>query len=986
MLNLKKVIALVCVFAMMLTTVAFGATYSDVAEDSAYYEAVETLNKLGIVNGYEDGTFKPEDGVTRAEMAKLIACIQGYGETAKGSANTGFADVPASHWASGYVANAAGMGIINGYGDGNFGPEDPVKYEQAVKMVMATLGYTPFAEKNGGYPTGYLAAAQRYDVSLAVANAAVGQDANRGTVAQILANALDTPLMIQSKWSTDGTVDYVIADGTTVGGVTYGYKTLMSENLGYVKLRGVVKDTYTTSLAAGKTINTIDDDDVSFNNLYDYGSENSVYLKDTPTNFLVGDTDIADYLGQSVICYVKKVDNDWVVISVAVDTARNEELVIALDQFAGDAVSGSSRVLSYYRDGANDTTDVALENSISVVFNGVGLGDQDIDNYVGTKLAGGQIRLIDNDTTAGFDVAIIDYASTAVVEEANEDGIIFLNDVKLEDGNEIVELPIDADDTTAIVKIYKDGEEIDYTTLNKYDVLSLYAYDTNLKLVRADVVANQIVGTISSTKKSLTSSFPAAPNSLAYKVADDWYDVAEGAYGTTDLDIREGGTFYIDEFGKIAAFIEDAALAGATSVNYAYVFGVATEKADFGAAGAIAKLQLLTANGLEVVELKSNAEIEAYTEIANPVSGTTKTAHTVALDLTKWTYSGDTYSNDGDATYDQKAEIEALQNTVVQYIANANGVVTQITSAGFDGDFKSKGGASNAEYSADRNRLDTIGYLEDDAIVFVIGTKDTSFVGTVADLEDEAKYNPTASYQDKKSTGANVVVIPYSDVKTSKTSGVAVIVEAGKAYNDDDEAIWNLTFLLDGETITANTVSDTTALGGSSIPAAGDVVKVKIGSNGVITSLERVWTGLLRTSKTDNDITAYATYASTANGISGGLEKFYGGQVTAWDKDYKTGSIYDGSATKTDVQITRAKNIYVVDGTGRSVVIKNAAAGSYKYFAKLYDTNAETVTFIDGTTSPGTDQISLADQIYVREYDGDITDVIIVKGFIDKVN
>ena len=126
MLNLKKVIASVCVLAMVLSTVAFGATYTDVAEESAYYEAVETLNKLDIITGYEDGTFKPEDGVTRAEMAALIARIQGYGDTAKGSANTGFTDVPASHWASGYIANAAGMGIINGYGDGTFGPDKTI--------------------------------------------------------------------------------------------------------------------------------------------------------------------------------------------------------------------------------------------------------------------------------------------------------------------------------------------------------------------------------------------------------------------------------------------------------------------------------------------------------------------------------------------------------------------------------------------------------------------------------------------------------------------------------------------------------------------------------------------------------------------------------------------------------------------------------------------------------------------------------------------
>ena len=353
MLNLKKVIALVCVFALALSTVAFGATYTDVAEDSAYYEAVETLNKLGIITGYEDGTFKPEDGVTRAEMAALIARIQGYGETAKGSANTGFTDVPATHWASGYIANAAGMGIINGYGDGTFGPEDPVLYEQAVKMVMATLGYTPFAEKNGGYPTGYLAAAQRYDVSLAVANAVQGTNANRGTVAQILENAIDTPLMIQSQWNTNGEVTYVIADGSVNNwGQRIGYKTLMSENLGYVKIRGIVSETPITAIGATKTINTEEVEKVTIDVVDAYDTENKIFLNRANDDYLVNGTDAADFLGKSVIAYVKaNTKEEFELLSVAVDTNRNDEITIAVDQFVDhDTTEGK---VSYLKEGAS---------------------------------------------------------------------------------------------------------------------------------------------------------------------------------------------------------------------------------------------------------------------------------------------------------------------------------------------------------------------------------------------------------------------------------------------------------------------------------------------------------------------------------------------------------------------------------------------------------------------------------------------------------
>ena len=73
MYNLKKVIASICVIAMMLTTVAFAATFSDVAEDSAYYEAVETLNKLEIITGYEDGTFRGDNTLLKDQIIAVAA-------------------------------------------------------------------------------------------------------------------------------------------------------------------------------------------------------------------------------------------------------------------------------------------------------------------------------------------------------------------------------------------------------------------------------------------------------------------------------------------------------------------------------------------------------------------------------------------------------------------------------------------------------------------------------------------------------------------------------------------------------------------------------------------------------------------------------------------------------------------------------------------------------------------------------------------------
>lgn len=212
MRNLKKVIALVAVFAMMVSTVAFAATFDDVADGDNYYEAIETLNKLGVITGDDENndgvmSFRPADSITRAEIAVIVARIQGQ-TGAVAQTNTIFTDVPSTHWASGYIASVSNMGIVNGYGDGTFGPDDNVLYEDVIKMLMETLGYKPYAQENGGYPTGYILAAQRQQVLNGVVGGAEGTQATRGQVAQMTNNAIDTPLM--ERYTYGGTEQYVI--------------------------------------------------------------------------------------------------------------------------------------------------------------------------------------------------------------------------------------------------------------------------------------------------------------------------------------------------------------------------------------------------------------------------------------------------------------------------------------------------------------------------------------------------------------------------------------------------------------------------------------------------------------------------------------------------------------------------------------------------------------------------------------------------------
>ena len=101
------------------------------------------MSGIGVLKG-DEGGFRPTDTVRRSEAAKIIAYLL-IGNAAQADAlstsNDPFTDVPASHWAAGYIAYCANAGIINGMGDGTFAPDSPVTGLQFAKMLLCALGY-----------------------------------------------------------------------------------------------------------------------------------------------------------------------------------------------------------------------------------------------------------------------------------------------------------------------------------------------------------------------------------------------------------------------------------------------------------------------------------------------------------------------------------------------------------------------------------------------------------------------------------------------------------------------------------------------------------------------------------------------------------------------------------------------------------------------------------------------------------------------------
>ena len=160
--------------------------FYDVPLTARYAEGVNILYGLGVMQGYPDGTFRPHDLVTRAEMVAIISRYFGLTEI-KG--DTGFNDVPSSHWAAGYINAAKQSGIINGIGDGRFAPDEYVKYEQAVKMIVCGLGLEDEANALGGYFDGYRkVASERWITTSTIST--WGNVVTRADIATMLYNSM----------------------------------------------------------------------------------------------------------------------------------------------------------------------------------------------------------------------------------------------------------------------------------------------------------------------------------------------------------------------------------------------------------------------------------------------------------------------------------------------------------------------------------------------------------------------------------------------------------------------------------------------------------------------------------------------------------------------------------------------------------------------------------------------------------------------------
>lgn len=194
----KRIIPVLLAAAMLFSLLGApaAAAFPDIT-DPKVAEAVGTLAEMGMIGGFPDGTYRPEETLTRAQFCKIAICMMDARELTKQYAGyTIFADVLHTHWAAEFINTAArhsfdgeNSGIIGGFPDGSFRPDEVITDAQALTIALRILGYRD-GDVGPLWPGSYLEKAASIGITDGLVISA-DQPITRGRAAILFANLLD---------------------------------------------------------------------------------------------------------------------------------------------------------------------------------------------------------------------------------------------------------------------------------------------------------------------------------------------------------------------------------------------------------------------------------------------------------------------------------------------------------------------------------------------------------------------------------------------------------------------------------------------------------------------------------------------------------------------------------------------------------------------------------------------------------------------------
>lgn len=906
-INLKKVISSVAALAMSLSCfTAFAADFSDVAATASYKTALDEIVALGIVNGYDDGTFKPDNEITRGEVTKMVVAAMGpsYTSAAESSkGNSGFADVDAAnHWASGYISVGVAQKFINGMGDGTFAPDANVTYAQIVKMLVSALGYESAANIAGGYPNGYISTGNQIGVTAGVAGVSADTNVTRAQVAQLIANAIDVPLVVVTNWTTNVLTGEPVAETEIMDGTGEDYKTLLTEYHDTYKVKGRVTATHAQGTTeAGKVMFRVEYADNYDDEYYKYG----VNAANQVTGIInvdawKGDTAADDLLFTYAEALIKIDEDDEATIVAIYPYGKNDIYTLIADDYATSDLANDT-IEFYVSETSSKTKKYELADAVELYVNGIKatLNDAAITNYiVNNKI--GTVTLIDSPAMGStskdgkIDYIMVDVAKWAIVDSVMMEGdeiAIYLKDFEAGLDQPIL---LDTEDEDLVYSFAKDGAEVEYDVIKEDDVLLV-----TLNVLAADPVANSnffsfnICDTVVEGAVSGIKTVDGVPV----------YTIAGAEYKSIAGTLKAGNEYKanLDAAGRIVKFEELA-----SSANYAVIDRVYRDNNTDED-----KIRIIKADGTREAYVAKDATIATTANGIAYVSGTT---------------------------------LKPLANRVVKYKTNSSGEINfvealAVTASGLVEYNENSTKAGSARMSASTQILDlTDVYAVDENDPSTYTAADIK-AGALASFVDGEQYN--VLYGDKAQDGTyRFVIITEGNATVNAATAFAVIDNVSTGLNDDGSEI----VVLNAYTADSTDLVELAVDEDITAPALGhgDVVVLGLDADGIVTEINGP---IYKVSDTEA-----ALWAKTAVADPMGHNSYFESGIAKWDNSVITNNTW-----------ARIGFGIVTDKNGQTLSIARRAALA----SEVAGLAAGTVV----TREADIDEVSVANDVNVYVYD-----------------
>lgn len=520
MKQIKHITLFILIFSLLLSLPVFAQPA--VAAGTMNAEAKTTLEDLGILELDSEEPFDETAVMTRAQFASLVANLMALDDSMVNASRDLFQDVTVDHLYYNDIYLVTKAGLMNGYDDSNFGPDDPVTYGQAIKILVAALGYDLYAQQRGGYPTGYLVTAQELDLTQGMSGLSVADTLSVGGAIQLVYNTLDVDIMQKVAYGTEDR--YVVQEGTT----------LLSDRLDIYKISGIMDDNNETRLNADSILPA---DRVSIGGIICY----------------VGNTNVAEYLGYNLDCYAKYDEtlDTYTLLHVA-PNEKNDVLTIKSDDLvANDDFTYFTIV---YADTNGRVKKANLSSETDIIYNGKACLDYTIQTLQPEE---GSLTLIDNNSDGQYDVVLVSEYENYIVSNVDQvTSTIY--------GKYGVNLVLDLEDSSKrIVLLDEGGSSVKLNSIKAGNVLSVRkSMDGNL--IKANIVDDVVTGIVNEVTENAGNT-ELMIEGIAYQVSKNYENIT--ASNVQEIRVGDVVSAYLDVQGKIA----DMEISDENSLAYGYV-------------------------------------------------------------------------------------------------------------------------------------------------------------------------------------------------------------------------------------------------------------------------------------------------------------------------------------------------------------------------------------------------------------------------------